>query len=103
LYGGSPTLVFNQAGNLDLQWETSTKTDFGATIGLFNERIQVEFAWYKNDITDLILNVPQSPSAGLPTNVPMNVGAMVNKGIEFSITGSPIRTRDSTSRPIRMK
>ena len=94
LYGGSATLSFNQAGNLDLQWETSTKTDVGATLGLFNERVQVEFAWYKNDISDLILNVPQSPSAGLPTSVPMNVGTMFNQGIEFSISGSPIRTRD---------
>ncbi|HEX6181012.1 MAG TPA: TonB-dependent receptor [Chitinophagaceae bacterium] len=94
LYGGAATLSFNQAGNLDLQWETSTKTDVGATIGLFNERVQVEFAWYKNDISDLILNVPQSPSAGLPTSVPMNVGTMFNQGIEFSISGSPIRTRD---------
>lgn len=96
LYGGSPTLVFNQAGNLDLQWETSTKTDFGVTMGVLKDRLQIEFAWYKNDITDLILNVPQSPSAGLPTSVPMNVGTMYNKGIELSISGSPIRTRDFT-------
>ncbi len=94
LYGGNPTLLFNQAGNPDLQWETSTKTDIGAALGLFKERLQVDFSWYKNDITDLILNVPQAPSAGLPTTVPTNVGEMYNKGIELSISGTPLRTKN---------
>ena len=94
LYGGLPTLIYNQAGNPDLKWETSTKTDIGATFGLFNERLVVDFSWYKNDISDLILNVPQAPSAGLPSTVPTNVGEMYNKGIELSISGTPFRTKN---------
>lgn len=94
LYGGLPTLIFNQAGNPELQWETSTKTDIGTTMGFFNDRLQVEFAWYKNNISDLILNVPQAPSAGLPTTVPTNVGTMYNKGIELAITATPVSTKN---------
>jgi TonB-linked SusC/RagA family outer membrane protein len=94
LYGGLPTLIFNQAGNPNLQWETSKKLDVGASFGLFRDKLTIDFAYYKNDISDLILNVPQSPSAGLPTTVPENVGTMYNKGIELAITANPLRTKD---------
>jgi hypothetical protein len=96
LYGGNPTLVYNQAGNPNLQWETSTKTDIGINFGLFKERLNVDFAWYNNDIEDLILNVPQAPSAGLPSSVPTNVGTMYNRGFEIEIRGVPFRTKDFT-------
>ncbi|HYC39947.1 MAG TPA: SusC/RagA family TonB-linked outer membrane protein [Chitinophagaceae bacterium] len=96
LYGGLPTLIFNFAGNPNLQWETSTKIDVGTTIGLFRERLQIELARYYNDIKDLILNVPQAPSTGVPNSIPTNVGTMYNKGWELSITGLPFRRRDFT-------
>src|SRR5205823_8011724 len=48
LYGGNPTLAFNQAGNTNLQWETSKKTDIGFSFGLFKDRLTGDFAYYKN-------------------------------------------------------
>lgn len=91
LYGGNPTLIFSGAGNSKLQWETSSKVDVGAAIGILKDRILVDFSYYKNDITDLILNVPQAPSTGVPSAIPTNVGTMYNSGIELSISGNPIR------------
>ncbi len=94
LYGGLPTLGFNFAGNENLQWETSTKIDVGVNFSMFNDKITVEATRYYNDIKDLILNVPQSPSTGLPNAIPTNVGTMVNKGWEFGITANPFRGKD---------
>lgn len=94
LYGGLPTLGFNQAGNPRLQWETSYKTDVGFSMGLFRNRLTTEFAYYYNDISDLILDVPQAPSTGVPNRIPDNVGTMYNRGIELSLTGVPVQTRD---------
>jgi TonB-linked SusC/RagA family outer membrane protein len=94
LYGGLPTLIFNQAGNPNLQWETSKKTDAGVSFGLLKDKITIDFAYYYNNISDLILNVPQAPSAGLPSTVPQNVGTMYNKGVELSINATPVRTKD---------
>jgi TonB-linked SusC/RagA family outer membrane protein len=91
LYGGLPTLIFNQAGNDKLKWETSKKTDVGVSFGLWKDRLSGDIAYYYNNISDLILSVPQAPSAGLPTNVLENVGTMYNKGVEISITGVPLR------------
>jgi TonB-linked SusC/RagA family outer membrane protein len=94
LYGGLPTLGFSFAGNPNLQWETSTKIDVGVNFSMLKDRIQIEATRYYNDIKDLILNVPQAPSTGLPNSIPTNVGTMYNKGWEFGITGNPFRGKD---------
>jgi TonB-dependent starch-binding outer membrane protein SusC len=95
LYGSRPAIWFGQAGNPDLTWEKSKKLDVGFTTSLLNNRLNVEFAYYKNDIVDLILNQPQAPSRGVPGNsIAVNVGSMVNKGIELSLGGSIINKKD---------
>ncbi|GAB2671044.1 TonB-dependent receptor [Flavihumibacter cheonanensis] len=96
LYGGNGTLVFNQAGNPNLGWESSTKTDIGINFGLLNDRITGEVTYYKNDVDGLILNVPTPPSAGLPSNIPTNVGTMYNKGVEIALNFVPVQKKDFT-------
>jgi TonB-linked SusC/RagA family outer membrane protein len=87
VYGAVPTWVFNQAGNADLKWETSDKYDFGLSFGLLEDRIQVDLNYFYNDVNNLILYVPQSPSKGIPGNsIPANVGSMFNSGLEFTLT-----------------
>jgi len=97
VYGAAPTWVFTQAGNPDLQWETSDKYDIGLSFGMLKDRIQLDLNWFYNDINDLILSVPQSPSKGIPGNViPMNVGSMYNTGLELSLVSYNITKRDFT-------
>jgi TonB-linked SusC/RagA family outer membrane protein len=93
LYGANPTLSFSQPGNQDLGWETSKKTDFGLSFGALDDRLRGEFAYYRNALDGLILNVPQAPSRGIPGDViPANVGAMRNTGIELSLSYNAIKT-----------
>lgn len=97
LYGGVSTLAFSSAGNPNLKWETSTKTDAGFSFGLFKDRLTGEVAYYFNDIDNLILNVPSAPSTGIPNTdnaIFANSGAMYNKGLEFSLNSTPVQTRD---------
>ena len=110
LYGSQAALFYSQAGNTDLTWETSKKTDIGFEAGFLNNRLNFEFAYYKNDIDGLVLNDPQSPSKGvaftniIPTGaatlaggiVPVNIGRMVNTGIEVSINAKIITKKDFT-------
>ncbi len=87
VYGSVPTLAFSQAGNANLQWETSDKYDAGLSFGMLKDRLQVELDYFYNNVNGLILNVPQSPSKGIPGNtIPANVGSMFNKGLELSLT-----------------
>ncbi len=97
VYNTSPTLFFNQAGNTDLEWETSNKIDAGISFGLLKDRIQVEASYYHNDINGLVLDVPQAPSKGIPGNGrPANIGSMYNKGFEFTVTSYNISTKNFT-------
>jgi TonB-linked SusC/RagA family outer membrane protein len=94
LYGGNGTVAFSQAGNSNLGWESSTKFDLGLNFGFLRDRITAEITYYKNDIDDMILFVPQPPSAGLPSNIPQNIGTMYNKGLEVAINATPIQKKD---------
>lgn len=96
LYGGVPTLNFNFSGNPNLQWETSKKTDVGFSWGILRDKITGEFAWYKNNIDGLILDVPQIPSAGLPNALRQNVGSMYNRGLEITLSATPINGKKFT-------
>jgi TonB-linked SusC/RagA family outer membrane protein len=96
LFNGGPTLIFSQAGNNKLTWETSKKTDIGFNFGLFNDRITGEFAWYKNTIDGLLLRVPNALSTGLPNQILQNVGAMYNQGYEITLNATPIRGKNIT-------
>ncbi|MBD1393286.1 SusC/RagA family TonB-linked outer membrane protein [Mucilaginibacter glaciei] len=99
VYNTNPTLAPSQTGNSQLAWETSKKLDLGVNFGLFNDKITAEVAYYKNDITGLIFNVPQAPSAGLPSNPLLNVGSMYNKGLEVTLNADAVRTPDFTWTP----
>jgi TonB-dependent starch-binding outer membrane protein SusC len=95
LYGANASLFYSQAGNRNLKWETSTKLDVGFEMGLFNNRINLDFAYYQNDIDNLILGNPQAPSVGIPGNTILtNIGRMVNTGIEFTINANIIRNQN---------
>jgi TonB-linked SusC/RagA family outer membrane protein len=95
LYNGAPTFTFSQAGNANLKWETSKKTDVGFSFGLFKNILSGEVAFYKNNIDGLIYNVPQAPSRGLPGNaLLMNVGSMYNKGVEVTLNANPVTKKD---------
>ena len=96
IYGGNGTLAFSNAGNDKLKWETSKQFNLGATIGFLKDRFNLEMTYYKNNISGLILGVPQAPSTGIPNRVFQNVGAMYNKGIELTLSGTVINTKDFT-------
>ena len=86
LNGTNSTLFYAQAGNKNLTWETSKKTDFGLNFGMFNDRITGELGYYKNDIDGLILSVPQASSTGIPDSAILaNVGSMQNTGYELTL------------------
>lgn len=97
LYGTYASLGFNNAGNPELKWETSKKTDFGISMGFFNNRLTAEFTYYNNNVDNIVLNVPTAASLGLPGNsILKNVGRMYNRGIEINLGAGIIQNRQFT-------
>jgi TonB-dependent starch-binding outer membrane protein SusC len=86
LYGDAPTWLYGQAGNPNLKWEQSQKFDLGFDAALLANRITLEFAYYLNNINDLIIGNPQPPSKGIPgSTIQTNIGSMRNRGIELTL------------------
>lgn len=95
LYGTASTLFFSQAGNPDLKWESSKKTDIGIELGFFRNRLTADITYYKNDVDNLILAEPQAPSRGVPGNsILTNIGSMSNKGVEITLTGAIVQGKN---------
>ena len=72
------------AGNPDLGWEKTAMFNLGLEIGLFN-MLTLELDLYNSNTTDMLLNVPVAEFSGFST-VPMNIGKVNNKGVEFAIS-----------------
>ena len=79
--GIAPSTISNQ----DLSWEKTASIDIGLDFGFLNDRIYGSFEYFQSKTTDLLLAV-QIPSALGFTNALTNIGEVVNKGIEISLT-----------------
>lgn len=94
-YGSQNGIGFTQAGNADLKWESSTQSSFGIDLGFLSDKITFSAEYYKNDISDLILQAPTAPSLGVPNNaIAKNVGTMYNKGLEFNLSIEALKKGD---------
>ena len=67
--------------------------EVGAELRFFNNRLGFDFAWYKTNATDQLLNLPINPLSGY-SNMKINAGNIQNKGIEFTFNAIPVQTRD---------
>ncbi len=72
------------AGNPDLGWEKTAMLNVGLEFGLFN-MLTFELDLYTSTTSDMLLDVPVAEYSGFST-VPMNIGKVNNKGIEFSLS-----------------
>ena len=75
--------------NPDLRWETSWTFNAGIDIGLFKDRITFTTDVYDKRTTDVFMQLALPPSTGFDSYIG-NVGAITNRGIEFSITSRNI-------------
>ncbi len=80
-------------GNPDIRPERQTEFEIGADLGLFKNRFGIQFTYYKQDITDLLLDVNLAPSSG-GASKNVNIGSMENSGIELMLNANPVRKAD---------
>lgn len=72
-------------GNPGVQWETTTQTNIGMDAGLFDNRLSFVIDLYRKKTTDMLLQVPQPATAGDAAFPYVNIGSMMNEGIEVGI------------------
>ena len=69
-------------GNKDLKWETTNKMNIGTDLGFWNERIALNFDYYRDKTVDLITDVTLPGSSGF-TSYKSNMGETLNEGFEI--------------------
>lgn len=73
--------------NTAIRWEKKKTIDVGLDLGLFNNRVEFTFDWYKSTSDDLLYSVAVPANAGVTNEtVTMNAATMVNSGLEFQLT-----------------
>ena len=86
------TLTKNFA-NKDLKWETTEQTNIGLDLGLWQGRLSLTAEAYYKKTKDLLQQPTIAGSAGLQ-NPLVNMGAIENKGLEFTVDAVPLKIND---------
>lgn len=84
-----------QSGNAFLKPEITESTEIGLELRLFNNRLKFDYAYYTNNSNNQICSPRLSNATGYILRS-VNVGDIKNKGMELTIGGTPIETRDWT-------
>lgn len=92
-YNGVPGALISQVGNRNLTWERTFTTGLGVDFAVFQNRLRLSVDLYDKNTDNLLYAVPVSGITGV-TSLWQNVGVVNNQGIEVSIGGDVIRTKD---------
>lgn len=83
----------NAAGVNDLRPELTTAFEVGTDLDFLDNRVGINFTWYASKSKDLIMAVATAASTGF-TSITLNSGDIENKGVELTVRGMPVRTKD---------
>jgi|HigsolmetaAR201D_1030396.scaffolds.fasta_scaffold01539_7 TonB-linked outer membrane protein, SusC/RagA family len=82
-------------GNANLKWETTRQSNFGVDLGLFDSRLNFTMDMYYKKTYDLLQYKSVAMSTGVQ-RMPMNIGAVENKGLELTLSATPIKNNNFT-------
>lgn len=88
-----PGLEIRNLENSELTYEKKHELNIGAEVGFINNRINLEFDWYKRNNFDLIGNLNTMGIGGEVTKY-ANVASMKSHGVEFTLSTRNIETKD---------
>jgi TonB-linked SusC/RagA family outer membrane protein len=91
--GSSSTSVGNTKKNPNLKPEKTESYEAGLEMKFLRNRLGVDFAYYKTNSVDQIYGVPVSRATGYTSKI-LNAGEIENKGVELTVTGTPVKTND---------
>ena len=87
--------LISQIGNKDLTWEKTFTTGVGVDAAFFQNRLTATLDFYVKNTSNILYQVPVTGLVGV-TSIWKNIGKMRNTGVELTIGGDIIRTKDLT-------
>ena len=91
---GDGTLYRPEAYDPTLRWETTTTSNIGLDFGFLNSRLVGSVDVYYRLTTDLINKSDVPAGTNFRNQVWTNIGSLSNKGVELSLEGRIIDTKD---------
>ncbi|MDQ0477092.1 SusC/RagA family TonB-linked outer membrane protein [Chryseobacterium sp. MDT2-18] len=96
IYNGVVGLVPSRLYNPDFSWETTKKLEIALELGLWQNRIQLNAAHYRNRSSNQLVGLPLPAITGF-TSVQANLDATVeNRGWELELQTVPVKSKDFT-------
>ncbi|MEX0290328.1 MAG: SusC/RagA family TonB-linked outer membrane protein [Flavobacteriaceae bacterium] len=93
--GANEGFAQSRIGNPDAKWETSTTTNIGFDLGMFNDKLEIILDWWEKDTEDLLFQVPLAGVTGNFASAPaVNIASMRNAGVDFQIVNRGNITED---------
>lgn len=71
--------------NPDLSWEKTKGYDFGLDLGLFKNRLNINFDYYDNHTTNMLYSVNIPAITGFSSTI-TNAGEVRNRGVDLEVT-----------------
>lgn len=86
-YLSGPALSLSTTmGNPDLKWERTTQFDVGIETRLLKNQLALSLEFYHKKTDGLITSLPLPYSSGGFTTQKVNIGAVVNKGVDIDLS-----------------
>ncbi len=79
--------------NQNLKNLLAKEWEFGTELKFLNNRLGIDATWYKKNTKNQVVTIGAAPESGLGGRI-INAGNIQNQGIEISLTGAPIRSKN---------
>lgn len=79
--------------NKDLKPSKTNSFEIGVDLKFLNNRIGLDFTYYKQNSNNQIMNVATSVTSGYGTKL-INAGEIENSGVEIALNTTPVQTKD---------
>jgi TonB-dependent starch-binding outer membrane protein SusC len=93
VYNGLSGVAPTRLGNSELGWEETESKNLGFDLSMFKNRLEINFDLWEKNTTGLLAVTPLPEESGF-AGIRRNVGAVNNRGIDFSITGTLLKSKD---------
>ena len=92
-HGGITASSSNTLYNKNVKNELIKSYEVGVELKFLNNRLGLDFAWYKSNATNQLMNLPVNSLSGYNYKK-INAGDIQNTGVELMAYATPIRTKD---------
>lgn len=95
LFGGNPIYTYRpEAYNPELKWETTKSWNYGIDLSFLENRFTFSADFYTRKTENLLATVPMPAGTNFDKLMLQNVGNVDSKGLELSVTGHIINTKN---------